>query len=61
MQSLKKAEQTALSDDAIAWKRFPHYWPLEKEIHQSPVGAVRKGSTMQSFNPVCPNMSLNKQ
>ena len=30
-------------DDVIKWKQFPRYWPLVREIHQSPVDSPRKG------------------
>ena len=30
-------------DDVMTGKRFPHYWPFVRGIHQSPVDSPHKG------------------
>ena len=30
-------------DDVIKWKHFPHYWPVVRGIHRSPVNSPHKG------------------
>ena len=37
-------------NDVIAWKRFPHYWPLVRGIRQSRVDSPHKGTVLESFN-----------
>ena len=34
----------------ITWKPFPHYWPLVKGIHISPMDASHKGRVVQNFD-----------
>ena len=34
---------SAIHDDIIKWKYFPHYWPFVWGIHRSPVNSPHKG------------------
>ena len=35
--------------DVMTWRRFPYYWPMVREIHQSPVDYPQKGPVMRFF------------
>ena len=46
--------------DVIKWKHFPRFWPLVREIHQSPVNSPHKGQWRWGFDVVF-DLRLNKQ
>ena len=47
-------------DDVMTWKRFPHYWPYVKEIHQSPVDFPSQKDSNAGFD-VFLDVSLNNR
>ena len=49
-----------MHDDAMIWKRVPHYWPFVREIHRWPVDSPHKGPVMRTFG-VSIDVSLNKR
>ena len=48
-------------DDAMTWKRFPHYWTFVKGIHRPSVDSPHKGPVMWRFDVLSQNKLLNKQ
>ena len=42
-------------DDVTKWKHFPHYWPLVRGIHRSPVNSPHKGQWHRAlmFSLIC--------
>ena len=46
--------------EVIRWKRFPHYCPIVRGIHQSPMNSRHKGTGVQRFDASF-DVSLNKR
>ena len=48
-------DQFKFHDDFIKWKHFPHYWPLVRGIHRSPVNSPHKGQwhRVLTFSLIC--------
>ena len=42
--------ETRFHHDVIIWLRFPHYWPLLRGIHRSPMDSPHKGPIIWTFN-----------
>ena len=47
--------KTALHDDVIIWKHFPHNWPFVWRIHRWPVNSLHKGQWLGAleFSFIC--------
>ena len=44
--------------DVMSMRRFPHYWPLAREIHPSPMDSPHKEPVMRTFD-VSFDISMN--
>ena len=46
---------SALHDDFMKWKNFPHYWPFVRGIHRSPVNIPHRGQCRRAlmFSLIC--------